>query len=37
MLAEKPSPSMTTMPGIGQWAISWMVAGIFSSAVPEVA
>ena len=36
MLAEKPAPSKTTIPGMGHAAMSWMVAGIFSSADPPV-
>ena len=36
MFSEKPGPSITTMPRTGQALMSWMVAGIFSSAVPVV-
>ena len=31
-----PVPLNTTSPGIGHAEISWMIAGIFSSALPAV-
>jgi len=34
MFGEKPSPPKTTIPGIGHAAMSWIVAGTFSSALP---
>ena len=34
MLGVNPSPANTTSPRIGQAAMSWIVDGIFSSAVP---
>ena len=32
----KPLPLKTTSPGMGQAEMSWMMAGIFSSALPAV-
>jgi hypothetical protein len=36
ILALKPEPLKTTRPGMGHAAMSWMMAGIFSSALPDV-
>jgi agmatine deiminase len=35
MFSVKPSPAKTTNPGIGHASMSLIVAGIFSSAVPQ--